>query len=208
MRRPALLLASATTFLLVASGLLIARAQTGGGAPSDGSLPPGFQESAPQAEAPSAPTSPPDLPSAGEAGSGMPPTGVSGTGDPSAGTAVGNDQYVYDPTGRRDPFRPYRLLRVGNDPAGEKGEQTVLLEPLQTMDIDQLTILGILWDVRQPRALVQDANGAVHTLVKNTKIGRNNGYVAAIREGEVVVIEAFEDGERIVKRTRLMEFRK
>lgn len=204
MKRPAVLLASATSFLLVAGGLLMARAQSGD-APADGSLPPGFQENAP----------PPGAPAPAEATPGAgtvqpPPEAAVPTegGDPAAGTAVGSDQYVYDPTGRRDPFRPYRLLRVANDPSGTKGEQELLLEPLQTVEIDQLTILGILWDVRQPRALVQDANGQVHTLVKNTKVGRNNGYVAAIREGEVVVIEAFEDGERIVKRTRLMEFKK
>lgn len=193
--------------IAVTAGGVFAQTPEGTNQPSDGSLPPGFQEQpqtvspdqapeqAPE-QAPVVPQEQPQFPQYDEAAA------------PTGGTAVGSDQYVYDPTGRRDPFRPYRILRVGSDQTGDKGGEAVLLEPLQTYDIDQLTILGILWDVRQPRALVQDGDGKVHTLVKHTKIGRNNGYVAAIREGEVVVIEAFEDGERIVKKTRVMEFRK
>lgn len=194
MKRPLILLAVSTSAFMMIGVILIAHAQ----APGDGSLPPGFQDSGGQtAQPPVQQQMPPEMPHAGDTR--MPEA-------PSGGTAVAGDLYVYDPTGRRDPFRPYRLLRSTGE--GEKGEQPLALEPLQTYDLDQMQILGILWDVRQPRALIQDGDGKVHTLVKNTKVGRNNGYVAAIREGEVVVIEAFEDGERIVKRTRLLEFRK
>ena len=113
----------------------------------------------------------------------------------------GIDGYVYDPTGRRDPFRPYRMIR---------SDRTVgpIIEPLQTYDIDQLSIVGILWEVRAPRALVKDSDGNLHTVVKNTKIGRNNGYVAAIREGEVVVVETLEEDGKSYKRTKVLEFKK
>ena len=121
---------------------------------------------------------------------------------------MGQEEYVYDPAGRRDPFKPYKVIRTQTVSKGP-GKPEDLLEPLQRFDIDQLTVLAILWDVKQPRALVRDADGKVHTLVKNTKVGRNNGYVAAIREGEIVVMESFdEEGGKVVKRARTLEFKK
>ena len=37
--------------------------------------------------------------------------------------------------------------------------------------------------------MIIDPNGEVHILGKDERIGRKHGYVAAIREGEVVVVE-------------------
>ena len=114
------------------------------------------------------------------------------------------DDYFYDPTGKRDPFKPFRAAVIPS--AGQK--QTAALEPLQKYELDRLQIIGILWEVRTPRAMVRDPDGIVHTVVKNTRIGRNEGYVAAIREGEIVVIETrYEDGKP-VKEPRVLEFRK
>ncbi|HEX7673026.1 MAG TPA: pilus assembly protein PilP [Bdellovibrio sp.] len=112
------------------------------------------------------------------------------------------DEYIYDPTGKRDPFKPFRVIRT-------KVEKTETpLEPLQRFEIDRLQIVGILWDVKTPRAMVKDPDGAVYTVTKNSKIGRNEGYVAAIREGEIVVVETkYEDGKAI-KENRVMEFKK
>lgn len=128
---------------------------------------------------------------------------------PAAGTAVSPEEYVYDPTGRRDPFRPYRVIRTDSPAKTPEVSVDSLLEPLQRYDLDQLSVMGILWDVRQPRALLRDTEGRIHTVVKNTKVGRNNGYVAAIREGEVVVIESVDDESgKVIKRTRVLEFKK
>lgn len=129
---------------------------------------------------------------------------------PAAGTAVSPEEYVYDPTGRRDPFRPYRIIRTDTAKTPVPGTSPEsLLEPLQRYDLDQLAVMGILWDVRQPRALLRDGDGRIHTIVKNTKLGRNSGYVAAIREGEVVVIESIDDESgKVIKRTRVLEFKK
>lgn len=126
----------------------------------------------------------------------------------SSGTAVAGDAYSYDGTGRRDPFRPYRSSRPDSSVKVKGPNDEVPLEPLQKVDVESLSIMGILWDVKQPRALVRDGGGQMHTLVRNTKVGRYNGYVAAIREGEVVVIETIEDEGRQIKRTKILEFKK
>ena len=113
---------------------------------------------------------------------------------------VPKDGYAYDPTGKRDPFKPFR--------AAVSDIKKVVLEPLQKWDLDRLKVVGILWDVRNPRAMVKDPDGALHIVTKNSKIGRNEGYVAAVREGEVVVIETKYTETGAIKETYVMEFRK
>lgn len=115
------------------------------------------------------------------------------------------DGYVYDPTGKRDPFKPFRTIRPTNQDPGKALE---VLEPLQRWELERLQIVGILWDVKTPRAMVRDPDGAVFTVTKNSKIGRAEGFVATIREGEIVVVETkYEDGKSF-KESRVMELKK
>lgn len=112
--------------------------------------------------------------------------------------------YVYDPTGKRDPFKPFKEFRASKD--GDRKKE--ILEPLQRWDLERLQIVGILWDVKTPRAMIKDPDGAVYTVVKNSKIGRNEGFVTAIREGELVILETrYVDGVPN-KETRVLEFKK
>ncbi|MGZ3771403.1 MAG: pilus assembly protein PilP [Bdellovibrio sp.] len=116
------------------------------------------------------------------------------------------DDYKYDPTGKRDPFKVFRAVKpiIKTD----SKVATEVAEPLQRFELDRLQVIAILWDVRVPRAMVRDPDGGLYTIVKNSKIGRNDGYVAAIREGEVVVVETiFFDGQP-TKETRVMELKK
>lgn len=114
--------------------------------------------------------------------------------------------YVYDPTGKRDPFKPFKA--IGSGPV-KPGKATEGLEPLQRWELDRLQVVGILWDVAKPKAMIKDPDGVVYTASLKTKIGRNDGFIAAIREGEVVVIELtyYEDG-RTAQEPRIMELKK
>jgi type IV pilus assembly protein PilP len=109
------------------------------------------------------------------------------------------EEYTYDPTGRRDPFMIHKSFQKKGitSSGGKRIEQSIeILDPLIKIDLDKLEIVGIIWEVANPRALIIDPGDPeqkVHIVTKRTKIGRNNGYVAAIREGEIVVIETFEE---------------
>jgi type IV pilus assembly protein PilP len=129
--------------------------------------------------------------------------GDGATAAPAPMQASHPDDYFYDPTGKRDPFKPFRAV-IPN--TGQK--QTAALEPLQKFELDRLQIIGILWEVRTPRAMVKDPDGIVHTVVKNTRMGRNEGYVATIREGEIVVIETRYDDGKPIREPRVLEFKK
>ncbi len=99
------------------------------------------------------------------------------------------EPFIYDPKGRRDPFRPYSEYRP------DEGEISGPVLPLQRFDLDQLKLIGIIWDVSDPKAMFLDPNSKVHVVGKEERVGRNNGYVATIREGEVVVVEALRRRE-------------
>ncbi|MGZ3772465.1 MAG: pilus assembly protein PilP [Pseudobdellovibrionaceae bacterium] len=119
-----------------------------------------------------------------------------------------HEDYRYDPTGKRDPFKVFRAIRSARIEVAKLANAMEALDPLQRWEIDRLQVVGILWDVRVPRAMVRDPDGTLYTITKNSKIGRNEGFVAAIREGEVVVIETkYEEGQA-VKDTRIMELKK
>lgn len=117
------------------------------------------------------------------------------------------DGYRYDPTGKRDPFKVFKQIRVLTPQEANKATNRVM-EPLQRWELERLQVVGILWDVRNPRAMVRDPDGAVFTVVKNSKIGRSEGFVAAIREGEVVVVETTYDNGNSIKESRVLELKK
>lgn len=112
--------------------------------------------------------------------------------------------YVYDSAGKRDPFEPYRKSRG----VVVKKVDTETRDPLQMYPTDKYTVNGILWEVNKPRAMVVDPDGVVHVVVKNTRIGKNEGYVAVIREGEIVVVETLYDEGNPTKHTVVLSLKK
>lgn len=129
-----------------------------------------------------------------EAATSLPP-------DPLAGVI---EEYTYNPGGKRDPFVPYDVTEALALEGSRMGMGPVF--PLQKYDLDQLKLVGIIWGVSQPKAMLTDPTGRGHVVKINDRIGRNNGYVARIREGEVVVIESFKglDG-RVSYQTKIMK---
>jgi type IV pilus assembly protein PilP len=91
--------------------------------------------------------------------------------------------YAYDPTGKRDPFRPLFLLRR---PAAQSQEPST---PLQRYEIGQLRLVGVVFDLAPPRAMVEDSSGLGFIVTPGTAIGPNGGVVTAIRPRQVVVEE-------------------
>jgi Tfp pilus assembly protein PilP len=94
----------------------------------------------------------------------------------------------------RDPFRPTTLRTKVNAPARAN------LSPLERFDLGQLKIVGIVWDITEPRAMVEDAAGLGYVVKIGTPIGSNDGKVKAIRRDHVVVEESYEDAYGARKR--------
>ncbi len=91
------------------------------------------------------------------------------------------EDYSYSPMGKRDPFLPFEHSS-NTSPQGP-------IWPLQKFELDQLKLVGVIWDVKTPKAMLLDPSGHGYVVTVNERVGRNNGYIARIREGEIVVIE-------------------
>jgi type IV pilus assembly protein PilP len=91
--------------------------------------------------------------------------------------------YTYDASGKRDPFRPLFLMRR---PAAQLEEP---LTPLQRYEVGQLKLVGVVYDLTPPRAMVEDSSGLGFIVTPGTAIGPNGGIVTAIRPRQVVVEE-------------------
>lgn len=107
-------------------------------------------------------------------------------------TVVVPPKYVYDPTGRRDPFIPL-VVTAKKSAATAAAEQGEAVEPLQKFDLDQLRLVGIIMVKPQPLAMVAAPDGKSYVLKKGVKLGRNNGSVIAITVDAVIVQEQYID---------------
>lgn len=102
------------------------------------------------------------------------------------------DAYIYRAEGKRDPFEPFRRIRASMPATTPTSDLTAL----ERWELDKIKIIAVLWDTKNPRAVVMTPDASTHTVVKGTKIGRNFGVVKDIREGEIVVVEKiFVDGK-------------
>ena len=89
--------------------------------------------------------------------------------------------------GGRDPFRPMTLRTKVNTRAREN------LSPLERLDLSQLKVVGINWDIKEPRAMVEDTAGLGYVVKVGTPIGSNDGKVKAIHRNQIVVEEFTDD---------------
>lgn len=108
------------------------------------------------------------------------------------------EPFIYDVANRRDPFLPYAEFIPS-----EEGPIRALT-PAQKYALEELRLVGVMWEVKDPKAMFMDPEDEVLVLGRDESIGNRNGYIAAIREGEVVVVEAIRKRGDIVYRTRVL----
>jgi Pilus assembly protein, PilP len=112
------------------------------------------------------------------------------------GTATGDG--LYDPNGKRDPFRSFVLDRLKELASQQKG-------PLEQFDVGQLELHGVVWETNRPRALVADPSGQVYVVREGDHIGTNQGSVVRIDDNLMLVRETYVDhmGEPTTKETEM-----
>ena len=118
----------------------------------------------------------------------------SGEVEEEAGLGSIEEGYVYDPTGKRDPFRSFVLELKKVDSEAERG-------PLEQFDLNQLSLVGVVWSGSRPRAVIEDPSGHGYIVGKGTRIGKNKGEIVDIGDSVVLVKEVYVDylGARTAK---------
>ena len=87
----------------------------------------------------------------------------------------------------RDPFRPSSIQTRTSNRSRDN------LSPLERFELGQLKVVGIVWDIKEPRAMIEDTAGLGYTILVGTPIGGSEGKVKAINRNQVVVEESFQD---------------
>jgi len=89
--------------------------------------------------------------------------------------------------GGRDPFRPMTMRTKVNTRSRDN------LSPLERLDLSQLKVVGIIWDIKEPRAMVEDTAGLGYVVKVGTPIGSNDGVVKTIHRNQIIVEEMAAD---------------
>ena len=111
-----------------------------------------------------------------------PQTGAQAPGEGEAGetaAAPGRDT-------RRDPFRPFNL---DIQPKRHEPPKT----PLEQYELGSLTLVAVIWNVSDPKAMVEDDAGLGYTVGVGTPIGRNGGVITKIEPNSITIEEQFVD---------------
>lgn len=94
----------------------------------------------------------------------------------------------YSSAGKRDPFRPLVLkLRAAASRPREN------LSPLERFELGQLKLVAVIWNIKEPRAMVEDSVGLGYIVKVGTPIGPSEGKVKAIKPREIVIEESYTD---------------
>jgi len=93
----------------------------------------------------------------------------------------------YSSAGKRDPFQALPLKTQTKRRPREN------LSPLERYDLGQLKLVGIVWDLKDPRAMVEDSAGLGYVVKIGTPIGPNEGKIKEIKSSEVVIEESYID---------------
>jgi type IV pilus assembly protein PilP len=114
--------------------------------------------------------------------------------------------YIYNPKGKTDPFKPLVVEKTEVAPQPKGPEPSKVAEeegatPLERVDLRQLKLVAVVWNIRdpkgnsqEPRAMVEDSAGRGYIINVGTSVGKNKGKVVQISATGIVVSERFDVG--------------
>ncbi len=120
---------------------------------------------------------------------------IAETTDPSQTAGESQDDYVYDPTGKTDPFKSFIALQEEMEEKKRRKPRTYL----ETVELSQLQLTMIVMSGKESWAMVRDSKGLGHVIKKGTFIGTDGGVVHEITNKEVVIREEYKDFRGNVK---------
>jgi type IV pilus assembly protein PilP len=146
-------------------------------------------------------------PNQGRAQPPPPPNGSGGQAGSAANSGISGiselegflEPFIYDETNRRDPFLAFGV----NIPVGDT-EAPRILAPIQKFPLSDFKLVGVLWDVKTPKAMVVSSSQELFIVERDQSIGIDNGYVAAIRESEIVVVEPVKKRGDVTYKTTVL----
>ena len=99
-----------------------------------------------------------------------------------------------DGLSQRDPFRlpQYLILKIKEKAMVTKVEAVGIddsVDPVRRWPLSAYQLVGIISDVKRPKAMFLDKQNGIHMLHTKERLGSGGGVISEINSGEVVVIE-------------------
>ena len=63
---------------------------------------------------------------------------------------------------------------------------------LERLDLDKVKLVAVVWNIPEPKAMVEDSGGKGYIITKGTPLGKNRGKVTRISASGVVVTEPYD----------------
>ncbi len=111
------------------------------------------------------------------------------TGEDAASNPDDGREYIYDPTGKTDPFKSFIAAQQEQLEKDNEKPKTYL----ETLELSQLSLTSIIVSDKGKWAMVTDSKKDGHVIKEGTPIGRNGGVVYKILPGEVIIREEFRN---------------
>ena len=115
--------------------------------------------------------------------------------------------FTYNPAGKPNPFQPLVVDRPEKPPtpppkkveAAGRDQKEEPGTPLERVELAALKLVAVVWDIPNPRAMVEDAGGKGYILTRGTRIGKNQGQVSRITAAGIFVQEKVEGADGKMK---------
>lgn len=142
------------------------------------------------------------------------PADISRQTEPTEEKVKSEDTYVYNSTGRIDPFRSLILgkkEKIKLDEEKRKTEEAkesekfkkelekIPVTPLQQFELASMKVVAIIWGEIGKYALVEAPDGKGYTIKKGTYIGKSRGIVKNITDDTIIVEEKYQDVDKKIK---------
>ena len=107
------------------------------------------------------------------------------------------EAFTYSAASMRNPFQPPVKIDLANRQKGSqlvKPDENRTKQFLEGFNIEVFEMVGTLSDTKGMFALVRGAGG-VHRVKVGDYLGRNDGRIVSINEGQIDVVEIVPDGD-------------
>jgi type IV pilus assembly protein PilP len=112
----------------------------------------------------------------------------------------------FDFSNKKDPFKPFVVVKVEPKKAKEKEPSGKTLRnslPIHSFDVSQFKLIGIITGGRENQAMVTDPGGKGYVLKTGMLIGKNDGRITSITSGGVDILEQFKDDNGRVRKEHI-----
>ncbi|MBF0458146.1 MAG: pilus assembly protein PilP [Nitrospirae bacterium] len=126
----------------------------------------------------------------------------------SALTPLAIERYIYESSGRRDPFMPLVDKKLPASAPAKVNKPPRALSPLEEPDLKSIALKGIVMDAKNKYAVVE-IKGKTYVITEKTYLGNEGGRVVKINNDRLIVeVVKYDELGKEIKSLQSIQLRK